>query len=87
MNFGHKIPIKFIWSILMLKNSLSLISSPLLDRSPAFLISDDFVRPNGIVRTKWPDLVLSNWLFWSNNLMISSERFYWIPESKSNESP
>ena len=25
-----------------------------LDRSPAFLTSDDFVRSNEIVRTKWP---------------------------------
>ena len=25
-----------------------------LDRSPAFLNSDDFVRSNEMIRTKWP---------------------------------
>ena len=27
---------------------------PYKDRSPAFLSSNDFIRSNGIVRTKWP---------------------------------
>ena len=26
----------------------------LLDRSPAFLTSEDFIRSNEIIRTKWP---------------------------------
>ena len=30
----------------------------LLDRSPAFLTSDDFIRSNEIIRTKWPIYVV-----------------------------
>ena len=26
-----------------------------IDRSPAFLISDDFIRSNKIVKTNWPN--------------------------------
>ena len=45
----------------------------LLDRSPAFPTSDDFIRSNEIVRTKRLIYkVIST--FVSNNLMISSER-------------
>ena len=29
-----------------------------LDRSPAFLTSDDFIRSNEIIRTKWPIYVV-----------------------------
>ena len=40
-----------------------------IDRSPAFLISDDFIRSNEIIRTKWPIyLLISHFV-----LMISSE--------------
>ena len=29
-----------------------------VDRSPAFLTSDDFIRSNEIIRTKWPIYVV-----------------------------
>ena len=41
----------------------------LLDRSPAFLTSDDFVRSNEIIRTKRQNVVIGHFV-----LMISSER-------------
>ena len=42
----------------------------LLDRSPVFLTSDDFIRSNEIIRTKWPIYeVICHFI-----LMISSER-------------
>ena len=44
-----------------------------LDQSPAILTSDDFIRSNEIIRTKWPIYVVINRPFCSNDLMISSE--------------
>ena len=44
-----------------------------LDPSPAFLTSDDFVRSNEIVRTKWPIYQIICHFVLGNNLMISSE--------------
>ena len=29
-----------------------------LDRSPAFLTSDDFITSNEIIRTKWPNDII-----------------------------
>ena len=40
-------PVRYLFDI-------SSIYVDLLDRSPAFLISDDFMRSNEIIRTKWP---------------------------------
>ena len=45
-----------------------------VDQSPVFLTSDDFIRSNEVIRTKWPNYVVCNQSFCSNNLMISSER-------------
>ena len=42
----------------------------LLDRSPAFLTFDDFIRSNEIIRTKWPIYEVISYFV----LMISSER-------------
>ena len=50
--------------------ALSLCIMRLLDRSPAFLTSDDFIISNEIIRTKWPIYeVICHFV-----LMISSER-------------
>ena len=49
--FWDKVPKTYL--ILQKKKKIGQ-SSKYVDQSPAFLISDYFVRSNEIVRTKWP---------------------------------
>ena len=49
-------------NIELLEHSGDTIAT-LLDRSPAFLTSDDFIRSNEIIRTKWPIYVVIGHLF------------------------
>ena len=44
-----------------------------IDQSPAILTSDNFMRSNEIIWTKWQNYLSSNWPFCYNNLIISSE--------------
>ena len=60
-------------TIFFFKNQIQNIIFPShVGRSPVFLTTEYFIRPNEIVRTKWTNLS-SNQPFCSNDLMISSE--------------